>query len=179
MYVCVCTLWRYGPWTTLTSLKTFPSVSYPSLPLFQPLILIFLRSSSTSSIHHFGPVNTPSSFRFAHIQFSDDPVFWHPFYMTQPSQILFAWSPRLCLILDTASSVLCLSWSSRFHCHTLVHRLHNSFKCFVHFGVLRNLTCSNGRDDVVGWSENPWNVYTQQAFFSVLMITAWNDVWFI
>jgi hypothetical protein len=35
---------------------------------------------------------------------------------------LLSWSLRLCLILDTASSVLCLSWSSRFHCHTLAHR---------------------------------------------------------
>jgi hypothetical protein len=97
---------------------------------------------------------------------------------------LFAWSLRLCLILDTAPSVLFLSRFSRFHCHTLVHRLlcthrRNSLKCFVHFGVLRNLTCSNGKDDVVGWSENPWNMNTQQAFFSVLIITDWNDVWFI
>jgi hypothetical protein len=48
-YIITCTLWRYGPWRTLTSLKTdlHPSL-LRTFPL-PPLILIFLRSSSTSS----------------------------------------------------------------------------------------------------------------------------------
>jgi hypothetical protein len=85
-----CTLWRYGPWRTLTSLKTdFHSSLLRAFPL-QPLILILLRSSSTSSSHRImGLPTLASSFRFAHIQFFDDLLFWHPFYMTQPSQSCF------------------------------------------------------------------------------------------
>jgi hypothetical protein len=47
----------------------FPFVSSLSLP--SPLSKIFLHVIKPS---HFGPANTPSSFRFAQIQFLDDPV---------------------------------------------------------------------------------------------------------
>jgi hypothetical protein len=50
---CTCTLWHYGPWSTLTSLKTdFNSSLLRAFPL-QPLILIFLRSSSTSNLRYY------------------------------------------------------------------------------------------------------------------------------
>jgi hypothetical protein len=58
----------------------FPFVSSPSLPSpatnshLSKTFLYVIKSS------HFGAANTPSSFRFAHMQFFDDPVFWHPFY---------------------------------------------------------------------------------------------------
>jgi hypothetical protein len=56
----------------------------------------------------------------------------YSFLMTLSSDILSLWPNHLNLaflisasmsILDTVPSVLCLSWSSRFHCHTLVHRV--------------------------------------------------------
>jgi hypothetical protein len=80
---CTCTPWRYRPWRTLTSLKTdFHSSHLRTFPL-QPLILIFLRSSSTSSSHRI--LGLPTLFLHSGLliySFFYDPVFWHPFCVT-------------------------------------------------------------------------------------------------
>jgi hypothetical protein len=120
-----CTLWRYGPWRTLTSVKTvFHSSLLRAFPL-QPLILILLRSSSTSSSHHIFGLPTlllPSGlliYSFLMTLSSD-------IFLRDPSQSCFLW-----LSNSWYSAISSLSWASRFHCHTLVHRFSSALSSAV------------------------------------------------
>jgi hypothetical protein len=82
-FVCTCTRSLKNLDLPQARFLFVPSPSLPSPANNSHLSKIFLHVIKLS---HFGPANTTSSFRFAHIQFFGDPVFWHPFYVNQHSQ---------------------------------------------------------------------------------------------
>jgi hypothetical protein len=103
---CTCTLWRYGPWRTLISLKTDFHSSLLRASTLQPLILIFYDLPPRHQAIAFW-AGQHSFF----LQVYSYTVFWRPCLLTSflcdPTiSILLSWSLWLCLTLDTAPSVL-------------------------------------------------------------------------